>query len=164
MPLSVDEGYWTGATWVYQSDIANGAGGAGVQSVTVVPGAGNELEFLYGSIVNAAGANEEFEAKITDDDDNFIVTIAKDKVVADTNAMNYPAAPGGGNSGDDPFGSAAGRYIVSGTMKLVFITTSISASQNCQFAMTCRVRGGAPTATESGASTPVITINKEQVF
>ena len=49
-------------------------------------------------------------------------------------------------------------------MQVVANLEAVALSQDSAFAICCRIRGGVPTVAETGASTPTINVNTEQVF
>ncbi len=152
--------FWSGATWVYQADITNGAGGAGNHVYTIVPGAGNELQILYGRVLNGDTSSRTATAVI-DDGTNELTRFMTLALTAGS-AQSFPNAEigstGGGSVADGP------RFILSGTMRLVVTIAAVAASENTAFGLVCRIVGGVPTVTEAGASTPTINVNTEQVF
>ena len=156
----MNKNYWEGRTWVYQSDITNGAGGGGNASVTVVPGAGNELEILYGSIFNGDTTSRGCRGYITDDDSNILTYILNGTI----GAGDYLMFPNTLDLADNVANTMTTRHILSGTMELVLVVLSLGAADDAAFGLVCRLRGGMPTVTEAGAATPTININKEQVF
>ncbi len=154
------EDYWDGGTWVYQASITNGAGGAGVQSYTVVPGRGNEMEVLYGEFFNGDTVGVVLTVSV-DDGANELAELMS--VTADAASRHsFPHSDVSGVAGTHT--SAGARIIVAGTMRLIALSASVAASQDTNLGLACRIRGSEPVVTEVGASTPTITINTEQVF
>ena len=156
----MSEEYWEGGTWVYQSNIVNGAGGGGTVSAEVVPGGGNELEILYGRLTNGDSSYRTATIRIEDDADNFLATVATHSLSAG-HALTWPVTD---EHNTNNMYSGATRLILSGDMVLHMELASVAASQDGFFGLTCRVRGGVPTVTEVGNSTPTITVNTERVF
>lgn len=153
-----DGTYWEGATWVYHTTITNGAGGGGTIEFTIVPGAGTELEILYGEIINGDTVARTCKVHILDDDDNRLGIIQSKSVSA---AVHLPF-PTNGTADLAELGTT--RLIVSREMKIYVAVESVAASQDATLALVCRIRGALPAVAEAGNSTPTITINKEQVF
>ena len=158
----MSEDYWDGATFEYQAQITNGAGGSGDITVEITPGAGNEFEFLYGAISNGDTVTRTLFMQIRDSNDNVITT----DTIDDINAGGRLALPGvaaSSHSADRPAASGTHRRIVSGTMDILLTASAIAASQDATFTFTLRIRGPVPTITEAGQASPTITINTEQV-
>ncbi len=156
------EGYWDGALWVYQADITNGAGGAGVHTYTVSLAVGSEYEILYGQIFN--GDTVGVLMTVTIDDGTASQELAQLlSVTADANTRHsFPHSDVAAAAGTHL--SAGSRIILAGGLRLRAATASVAASQNTAFSLVCRIRGAVPTVVEVGASTPTININTEQVF
>ncbi len=155
----MSEDYWDGATWVYHSQIAHEAAqGAGTISWLVVPGAGNEMEVLYGHLRNTDTVDRSGAVTIEDDAGAEIVSLQRGTITAAVRAA-FPVAPAA--SSDE---SGGGRYIVSGTMRLLALVAAVADGQESEFGLACRIRGGVPTVTESGQGTIVITDLTEQVY
>lgn len=152
--------YWSGGTWIYHVQITNGAGGSGTVSVTVVPGDGNEFDVLYGGIINGDSTNRTLRAEILDESGgNTLGRLARLSAGAGT-ALSFPATD---EQANDNSSGAGARYTVSGSMAFLMTGAAIAASQDLTFGVACRIRGGIPTATEVGQSTPTITVNTEVV-
>ena len=150
--------YWDGATWVYDVLIQNGAGGSGTQSAQISPGAGNELEVLYGQSENLDTSARVHNVRIRDDAGNFLIHLESDTVAAGL-PIGIPKSVVPGDVEGTPH-----RMMVSGDMDVFFESLLVAASQDSHFSLVARVRGGVPTVTEVGQSTPTITINTERVF
>ncbi len=147
-------------TWVYEVDIINGDADGEVSAI-IVPGAGNEFEVLYGTIFNGDSVNRVTEALVQDDDDNRIGWIMR---AATVNAGHFIGFPIYG-AGTTNRGGESNRWIISGGMKLKLSMAAVGATDDVNFAIACRIRGGSPTVTEAfTGSGGTITINKEQVF
>ncbi len=151
--------YWDGALWVYHADITNGGGGAGDHVYTIVPGAGNELELLYGRVINQ-DTTARTVTIVIDDGSNDLVRIMT-LALSGGAAAGFPTAEVQATTGNS---TSLVRYIISGTMRLVVAIAAVALSQDTVLGLVCRIRGGLPTVTEVGASTPTININTEQVF
>lgn len=150
-----------GKLWVYQADITNGAGGAGVQSYTVTIPVGSEVELLYGEIFNGDTVGVALTVDIEDDGANEIARLID--VTADAASRHsFPHSDVAAAAGTHL--SSGARIIVGGGMTIIGLTASIAASQNSAFALVCRIFGDVPTVAEVGASTPTINVNTEKVF
>lgn len=153
--------YWAGRLWVYQADITNGAGGAGNHSYTVIPGAGCEMEVLYGELFNGDVSNRTGSIVMEDNSTNRLVSILATTINAAAR-QSFPTAIVQASAGS---GAAAGpRFILAGAMRLVATVAAVTLSENTALGLVCRVRGGVPSVAEAGASTPTINVNTEQVF
>lgn len=149
-----------GATWVYHAQITNGAGGSGTCSVSIVPGGGNELEIMYGLVTNGDTTTRTGRVLLRDDGGRIISEILR-FAIPGGQTVNFPVT-------DEISGNGASsgfvRLIVTGTMDVFMSVDAVAASQDATFAIACRIRGGLPTVTEVGQSTPTITINTERIF
>lgn len=145
--------FYSGATWIYETDITNGSGSGGTIATEIVPGVGNEFEVLYGVIENDDGSTRTGFVTIEDDEDNIISRLFAATVGAAA-IQAIPTLPTG----------ALSRPIISGTQVLRMELQAVGSVQDAKFGLGLRIRGGVPTATESGQDTPTIVINKEQVF
>lgn len=152
----MSEEYWEGALFIYQSDIVNGAGGGGNISVVISPGVGNEMEVLMAEILNGDSSSRVLAGRTRNEDADKLRSIFS----VNTAAGGNQAWPHGRT---DQIGGP-GKLILSGDMDLFLLAESVAASQNASFSMEARLRGGVPTITESGNSTPTITINSERVL
>ncbi len=152
--------YWGGGLWVYQASIVNGAGGAGVHSYTFTFGVGGEAEILYGEFFNGDTVGVALTVSI-DDGTNELAELMS--VTADAASRHsFPHSDVSGVAGTHT--SAGARLLLGGGMRLIGLSGSVAASQDTNFALVCRIRGGVPTVVEVGASTPTITINTERTF
>lgn len=157
----VSKDYWSGGTWVYQGTIDNGAGGGGDVTWSVIPGVGNEMEIIFGTIANTDSAARITAARFRDAGGNSLASLTDITSTAAGATRSFPVASEGA---DDEAVSAGGRYILSGTAELLGEVRSAAASQGGFFGILARIRGGVPTVTEAGNSTPTITINTERTF
>jgi len=159
-----------GATWVFQGTVLEDATvGTHLSSLTVTPGAGNELLVLYGRIVVGNTATAQVVSIFIDDGTNLLV---RPLFVSNTTAsveyqIGYeetattinPSANVDRISLDRPF-------IVSGTMRLVLQVSTTIVSLTQTFAIACRIKSSAlPTATLADTvGVPTLTTNTNQVF
>lgn len=153
-----------GATLVYQSTIINGAGGGGTVSVVLTPGDGNEFELYYGRISHNDATASDIDVHIRDAGDRVLASLYDVDAVTQNSVCQFPTAPAAaataGNAADAP---AATRFILSGDMDLYMAALLIDASEGSTNVIVGRIVGGMPTITETGNSTPTITINTELV-
>lgn len=154
-----------GALFVYRSTVINGAGGGGDCSVTLSPGEGNEFELYFGTISHNDATASNVDVHIRDEDNNVQAYLYDIDSVTQNSVCQFPTAPAAaataGNAGDSP---AATRFIISGTMDLYMAAVAIDASEGTTNTICGRIFGGMPTVTESGNSTPTITITTERVY
>lgn len=159
------EEFWEGATFVYRSTIINGAGGGGDCSVLLVPGQGNEFELMYGTIAHNDATASNIDVHIRDEDNNIQAYLYDVDAVTQNSVCQFPTAPQaaatGGNAADSP---AATRFVISGTMNLFMAAIAIDASEGTTNTIVGRYRGDLPTITETGNSTPTITITTERSY
>lgn len=153
------EDYWEGGTLEYHSTIDNGGGGGGTVAVEITPGAGNEFEVIGVRVVNTGVGAESVLIRVSTDSS---AEVLMELVSGSTAAASFRQWPHGTVIADDN-AMAGGRLIVSGEMILRMAVAAADAGQGGEFALIARLRGGMPTITEAGNSTPTITINKEQI-
>ncbi len=152
-----------GALFVYQSTIINGAGGGGDCSVTLTPGQGNEFELYWGTISHDDATASDVDVQIRDDGARVLATLYDVDAVVQNALCQFPPAPGtSATSGNDA--PAATRFFISGTMDLFMAALAIDLSEGTTNVIVGRVYGSVPTITESGNSTPAITINTERTY
>ncbi len=161
MTIDRDDAFWAGSLWVYQADITNGAGGAGDNSYTVTVGVGNELELLYGELFNGDTSARTVTVEIDDGTNRIaqLLNVAADAAKRHGFPINDDISTGGG-----VVAGGGRRFILAGAMRLIVTIAAVALSQDSALGLVCRIRGGAPTVVEAGASTPTININTEQTF
>ncbi len=156
--------YYSGATHVYRATVINGAGG-GDTSITLLPRAGNEYALVQGSVSHDDATASTINALVRDEDGNTQIGMIDALAAVTQNSVNYfPSGIGtipatGGNQSGVPH-----PVIVSGTMDIFVNAVAIDASEGTTHTMLGRARGGIPTITEAGNSTPVITITTERFY
>ena len=150
--------WMAGSLWEYQADITNGAGGAGDHSYTVTPGVGNELWILYGEVLNGDTATRTVTMAIDTGADQ-LYDFSNEALGAGVRAP----FPGRGAS-TVPRHHNANYYMLAGAMRFIVTIAAVALSQNTALGLVARIKGGAPTVAEAGASTPTININTEQVI
>jgi len=161
---ATDPSWPAGATWVFQGTVLEDAtAGTHVCSLTVTPGAGNELRILTMRFVAGAGA-----ANITsfffDDGTNRLGTMVDSLSLASGAITQWPSyqAPVAANSNIN--GPSDGIFI-SGAMRLVMNVSTATVSLTHTFAVVCRLLGGLPTATLADTvGAPTLTTNTNRVF
>jgi hypothetical protein len=154
--------YWEGATWVYRANIVNDGVNAGNHVYLVSPGAGNEMEILYGSLLNGDATNRSALARIEDDEGNILAEILLAFTLNAGIRASFPAVDEAAATG---MGLAAGsRLILSGAMQARFQISSVAVSEDTAFAIVCRIRGARPTVTLTSPTGATETVDKDQVF
>lgn len=166
--LKIDENVEQGfdATWVFQGTIIEDAtAGTHVCSLTVTPGAGNEMTVQYARKVGGNTATSQTEEFFVDDGTNKLYEMWN---LADTAALvvrNWPfmTAPA---TNTNIFGANSGPgLIVSGVERVILRTTTTAVSVTQTFAVTCRIKGAIPTATLADTvGAPTLTTNTSAVF
>jgi len=154
---------WEGATWAFQGTIANGAGGAGDQTYAVTPGEGNELEVLYGEVLNGDTVARNVSVQVDDGTNIFAFVPWNGLSLGAGSRQGFPQAITGTSA--NLLGAVPTRLIVSGSMRLLVTVAAVAASQDSALGLVARLRGPTlPTVTLAGASTPTLTTNVNRVF
>lgn len=157
----MSEDYWEGATWVYYANITNDGSNSGSHIYVVVPGAGNEMEVLYGEVDNDDTSTRSVFGTIEDDSGNLLYRIIPDAMAATAGtAISFPVTD---EVGADA-GGASRRLFVSGTMALRFTVGAVAVSQDTAFAIVCRIRGSVPTVTLISPTNAVEVVDTNRVF
>ncbi len=154
-------GYWEGATWVFNADITNDGSNSGTHEYDVSPGAGNEMEILYGMLRNDDAAGRVTRVVITDATTNReIANLAqKDQTLAAGAPVSFP------NAGGAVTHVAAGsRLILSGGLTLHAQVAAVAVSQDTEFSIVARIRGGVPTVVLTSPTDAVETVNLNMVL
>jgi hypothetical protein len=151
-----------GATWVFQGTVAEDAtAGTHVCTLTVSPGAGNEMEVLYCRILAGAGAANLTNIKINDGTNVLSQLIVNNLSLASGEQVNWPTTV---NTTQSSYNSYA-KACVSGTMNFVLSVSTATVSLVHTFAVVCRIKGAKPTATLNDTiGTSTNTVNTNQVF
>lgn len=158
------------ATWVFQGTVAEDAtGGTHVCSLTVTPGAGNELIVLGGRVVVGNTATSQTLHCALTDGTNDLRLIKDEALTTASITYAFPGALAGVGAlatGTEIGEEAPGPIIVSGTMQLVLKVTTTAVSVTQTFSVVCRLKGrGLPTATlADNVGTPTLTTNTNAVF
>ncbi len=148
------------ATWTYQADITNGAGGAGTQTYTITPGDRAYMDFLYGQVFQGDTVGRVITVAIDDGATNELTELMR--ITGD--AASRHSIP------HSDVADAAGTHLsagasirISGAMDLIVTIAAVAASQDTAFGCACTIYGALPTASEVGASTPTINVNQEGI-
>ncbi len=159
------EAFYDGGQFVYRSTVINGGGGGGDTSVTVTPGQGNEFGLIQGSVSHNDATASTINALVRDEDDNTQIGLIDALASVTQNSVNYfPSGIGtipatGGNQSGVPH-----PLMVAGTMDIFVNAVAIDLSEGSTHTLILRLRGSVPTITESGNSTPTITITTERTY
>lgn len=155
-----------GATWGYRAEITNDGTNSGNHDYRVTPGAGKDIQILYGSVRNADTTARTGRIDILSPDaDVFGVLLgefdAGVSITADQ-GMGYPYAQPF-NAGGGP--SAAGQpYMLAGTMDLRFLLQSVATLQNSFFTIVARIRAAVPTVVLTSPAGATETVDMNRVF
>ena len=157
---------WTGGrTYVFQGTVLEDAtAGTHVTSLTVVPGAGNEMQVLYGRLVNGNTATAQTMQAYVTDGTNIVSLFINQQ---DTSALISRSFPMLINSTTNVSNSAVGVYpfVVSGTQTLYLSLSTTAVSVTQTFAVVLRVWGDSPTFTLADTvGTPTLTTNTSGFF
>ena len=147
--------------YVFQGTVVNGAGGAGAQTYTVVPGEGHFLEIIDGMILNGDSAGRTVTATIDTgtSNENIGGPIADAETLGGGTRMGLFSGVADVNNP-----RPSGRLIVAGPERLVITIAAVAASQDSAFGFHAWLHGNEPTITLAGASTPTTTTNEARVF
>lgn len=160
-----DTDTWPGGyPYVIQATVQeDGTVGTHICTLTVTPGAGNEMQLLYGSITAGAGAANIVSIQILDASaGNEIATLVAALSLASGAKFSFPF------TGTQATGSqlnVVSPILVSGTMALKMTLSTATVSLAHTFAVVLRVRADAPTATLADTvGAPTLTFNTNKFF
>lgn len=160
------------ATWMFVGSVAEDAtGGTHTTSLSISPGAGQELELVAGSIqVGNTATAQTPNVQVLDDGANFLYPVYNENNVSFTTAnlihgfteVSQTAAIQATGIGN----LTPGRVIVSGAAVIKLSVTTAAVSVTHTYAFVCRLRGSAlPTATLADTvGTPVLTTTTNKVI
>ncbi len=158
----MSEGYWAGALWVYHSTITGQAGqGAGAITWLIIPGAGNEMEVLYGEVINGDTVARIINVDIETDQAGERLARLINTSVSANEWIDFPTTDENASSS---VAQAGPRWIVSGTMRFLVTVIDVAQAQDAALGIVARIRGSLPMVTEGSAGTPVITDLTERPF
>lgn len=151
------EKYWDGATWVYQADITNDGSNSGNHDYSLTQGEGDEMEVLYGNVLNGDVASRTVTLEVRDPSGEVLYRMELVSVGAGvyTNFPHGDAAPA--------TAAQAKRLILSGPMILFARVASVATSQDSAFGIVARIRGGVPTVTLASPTDAVEVVNTNRV-
>ncbi len=153
----MSEEYWDGALWVYHADITRDGSTSGTDTIDIVPGAGNEMEVLYGMISHDDGTGRQVRAAISTDNVAERITYLANGVVT-SSFMDFPQEGASGNE------SGPSRKVVAGPMTLRLTIESLAVGKKAIYAVVCRIRGAVPTVTVTKPADSVLVTNKNAVM
>ncbi len=160
----MSEDYWEGAIWVFQARILNDGSNAGDHVYAVSPGVGNELEVLYGNIINSDSGSARNASIDIDDGSNLLTRVLTLSTPVANADVSFFSAPGNASSGNSLVGITSGKIMIAGGMRLVATVFALAVNQDSFFAIACRIRGGLPTVTFTSPTDATETVNPNQVF
>lgn len=157
-----------GALWVFQGTVGEDAtAGTHVCTLTVTPGAGNEMQVLYGYLTVGATATAQVVTARIDDGTNdvgFPGPIAFSGTTSGA-VYSFPMSLTPSATTNNPFMAANPSILVSGTMRLRLMVSTAAVSVTQTFAVVCRIKGAMPTATLNDTiGTSTNTVNTNRVF
>lgn len=158
-PLEIDE-YWGGRTWTYAADVTNDVTNSGTHEYDTVPGAGNEMEVLYGLLKNDDTSARTGFARIRDTTEAFeLGRVTPSFSITAGQHLPFPVVDEAGSAG-----ASRGRWIITGTMQLNVELLSVAVSQDSAFHLVARIRGGLPTVTITSptGATETVSLNAVQ--
>ena len=157
------EASWpAGVTWVFQGTVAEDATvGTHVVSLTVTPGAGQEIWLMYAKFTEGAGTGT-LTVQI-DDGTNIIATLASQSLTTGQ-FMDFPYT--GAIAAQTPLNVSSIGILISGTMRFLMSNSTATVSLTHTFAVAFRLKTSAlPTATlADSVGTPTLTTNTNKVF
>lgn len=155
-----------GATWVFQGTVLEDAtAGTHLSSLTVTPGAGNELDIRAFHITG--GAATSVTQAFIDDGTNILVRLINTGGLSLTSGQTctWPNADGLAAAAGNVHWLPSGAAILSGTMRLVLQMSTATVSVTQTFAVVARIKGAVPTATLADTvGVPTLTTNTNRVF
>jgi len=153
---------------VFQGTVAEDAtGGTHVCSLTVTPGAGNEMRVGEMRFTVGATATAQVVSITVDDGTNdlFYPLVASSDTTSGRIVQWPTAATAAFTGGNNVIGPGTVGFVVSGTMRLILKVSTAAVSVTQTFAVVCRIKGAPPTATlADNVGTPVLTTNTNAVF
>jgi len=150
-----------GATFIFNILIANEAAqGAGNIELIYTAEEGTEFEVLFGTILNADTVARDVSARIdTGTSGEDLIQLENQSMGAGA-TLGFPKSHTGGASA---LGANAGRYLVSGPMRLRLLVESVADGQDARFRGALRLKGQAPTRSTVGQGAEVVTVTSERV-
>jgi len=153
-----------GATWVFQGTVLEDAtAGTHISSLTVTPGAGNEMQLLYFDILAGAGAANITGVFIRDAvGGNIIARLVNGLSLA---SGQFISGPSTGAAVANNVLNVVSPIKISGAMAFILQISTATVSLTHTFAVACRIKGALPTATlADSVGVPTLTTNTSSVF
>ena len=154
-----------GRTYVFHGTVGEDAtAGTHVSSLTVTPGAGNEVQCRYGQILSGATATAQSgDIWVTDGTNVLANFMTPSFALGNAGRTTFPdTKASAANSNGYP--QDAG-LLISGAMTLVLRVATVAVSVVQTFAVVLRVWGDAPTFTlADSVGTPTLTTNTSGFF
>ncbi len=159
----MSEDHWEGATWVFHADITNDGTNSGDHVYAVVPGGGNEMEILYGRVLNGDTSSRTIIVEIGSDStpSEILALMVPTTSITAGSTIPFPTTDEFSNSSAV---QGVSRWLIAGTMALFVQVAAVAINQDTAFSVVGRVRGGVPTATLTSPTDAVETVNVNQVF
>jgi len=157
-----------GATWVFQGSVAEDAtAGTHVCTLTVTPGAGNEMQVLYGRILEGNTATAQLPIARITDGTNLLADFING--IVDTSAnigRSFPSLVAPANNANQFVGTVMqSNLMVSGTQVLLLQVSTAAVSVTQTFAVVARIKGEKPTAVLNDTiGTSTNTVNTNHTF
>lgn len=150
-----------GLTYVFQGTIAEDAtAGTHVCTLTITPGVGNEMQVLYGEILDGNTATSQSIIVSIDDGTNEVFRYISDSSTTAQQRFCFPWNPTAASAR-----GSTDKALVSGAMRLILQVQTAAVSVTQTFAVVCRIHGAKPTAVLADTvGTPVLTTNTDAVF
>lgn len=157
-PRLPQEGYWSGATWVYHAEVTNDAGITANHEYDVVPGADNEFEFGYGYLQNGSTSAGRNGFVLLNANDDIVAVLLKFQNIPLGIRASFPDKFTYGTGPHEQIGYGGTKIWVSGEMELHAEIDAVSSNQFSEFALVVRARGSKPIVTIT-TSDPGVDVN-----
>lgn len=146
-----------GKLFTFQGTVVNGAGGAGTNSLTIVPANASRFRILALQCTNNDTTGRTCDVVIEDASGGFdLIALITGLSLTAGHSANIPTSAV--QATNAPV-NLANQIWVAGGNQVTASIAAIAASQDTAFACVLEVFGGAPTFTLAGASTPTLTTN-----
>lgn len=144
-------------TFTFQGTVVNGAGGAGNNSLTIVPPSGGRFRVLAFQATNNDTSARTADILIQDTSTgNDLVAYITGLSLSAGQSANLPVT--NAQASNAPASGLQNVWIAGGN-EFFAVIAAVAASQDTAWACILEVFGGAPTLTLAGASTPTLTTN-----
>ena len=155
-----------GRTYVFQGTVLEDAtGGTHIASLTMAPGAGNEVQLLYGQVIEGNTTTAQTTAIFIDDGTNVLGQFIFAGSTAASVIHNIPISATAGAANANNGTGMFQPFLVSGAMRFVMRVTTAAVSITHTFSIVLRVWGDSPTFTLADTvGTPTLTTNTSGFF